>query len=170
MTLDALADDLLSQPSYRTQELGLDPLLKPTPLPSNCQGLDRLRTLVERRAWGDVLQAATTLLISGTSHYSGVYASLLITSSGGAVPDISQVPLTIKQDTVEIMILQCQAWLKLRRYVDLVTEVERWNFWKGNDATAESPGWLPWSMCVLLFVVRAFGGIGMHPILLLTIM
>jgi hypothetical protein len=145
MTLEALADELLSRPSYRTEQLGLDPILRPKPLPANEQGLDRLRTLVERRAWGDVLKMATTLLTSGSSQYSGVYASLLVAS---ALPDISGVSLEVKRETVEIMILQCHAWLKLRRYVELVTEVERWNFWMQNDATAQSPDWLPWSMYV----------------------
>jgi hypothetical protein len=55
-TLDALADEFLSQPSYRTEQLGLEPLRKPNPLPSHGTELDRLRTLVERRAWGDVLR------------------------------------------------------------------------------------------------------------------
>ncbi|KAG7346095.1 tetratricopeptide repeat protein [Nitzschia inconspicua] len=155
MTLDALADEFLSQPSYRTQQLGLDPILRPDPLPANEEGVDRLRTLVERRAWGDVLKLATTLLTTGSSPYSGVYASLLITSS---VPDenSSNIPIKQRQETVEIMILQCHAWLKLRRYTDLVTEVERWNFCVQNDATAQSPDWLPWSIHILAGMVQEY--------------
>lgn len=156
-TLDALADDLLSQPSYRTEQLGLEPLLRPVPLPPNESGVERLRTLVERRAWGDVLKMATTLLNGGNSAADGetssqhatVYSSLVTLPYNSAPPSldaINAIPLFIRLETVEVMILQCHAWLKLRRYSDLANEVERWNFLKQNDATAQSPEWLPWSM------------------------
>jgi hypothetical protein len=153
-TLDGLADDFLSGTSHRTELLGLVPLLKPNPLPAHTTDIDRLRTLVERRAWGDVLKLTTTLLTtSSTSKYPNVYASLLISPDPDALvvplPDINQIPFHIRNETVEIMMLQCHAWLKLRRYTDLVTEVERWNFWMQNDTAAQSPSWLPWSMYVL---------------------
>jgi hypothetical protein len=158
-TLDALADEFLSQPSRRTEKLGLEPLFKPNPLPAHDTELDRLRTLVERRAWGDVLKVTTNLLTTNTattsssssSMYSDVYTSLLISPDAVVVdhvPDITNVPIQVRTETVEIMMLQCHAWLKLRRYKELVTEVERWNFWIQNDATAQSPEWLPWSMYV----------------------
>jgi hypothetical protein len=146
-SLDGLADDFLSHPSYRTEQLGLQPLLRPVPLSLNEDGIVKLRSLVERRAWGDVLKMATTMLNSAESHHSGVYSSLVtLPLNAPPPPDTSTIAPEILQETVEIMILQCNAWLKLRRYTDLGAEVERWNFVTQNDATAQSPDWLPWSM------------------------
>jgi len=143
--LDAMADAFLSEPSYRTEQLGLDPLLRPTPLPRET-GIDRLRTLVERRAWGDVLKICTSTLNSNKSPHADVYASLVMLPLNAPQVDVSQIAPEIRTETVEIMTLQCHAWLKLRRYSDLATEVERWNFLTHNDATAQSPEWLPWSL------------------------
>lgn len=142
-SLDVMADALLSQRSYRTDTLNLAPLLRPSPLPRE-DGIKRLRTLVGRRAWGDVLKIATGMLT--TAPYADVYSSLLMLPLNAPQVDISSVSPQIRSETVEIMTLQCNAWLKLRRYQDLATEVERWNFLKQNDATAESPEWLPWSL------------------------
>lgn len=144
-TLDAAADAFLSEPSYRTEQLGLAPLLKPIPLPRE-EGIHRIRTLVERRAWGDVLKISTGILNSDKSPHADVYASLVMLPLNAPRVDLSQIPPQVRAETVEIMTLQCNAWLKLRRYSDLVTEVERWNFLKQNDATAHSPEWLPWSL------------------------
>jgi hypothetical protein len=145
--LEELADDFLSYPSYRTETLGLEPLLRPVPLSRNEDGIVKLRTLVERRAWGDVLKMATTMLNDPESQYSGVYSSLVtLPLNSPCPPDTSTIPLEIRQETVEIMMLQCNSWLKLRRYNDLGAEVENWNFLTQNDATAQSPDWLPWSM------------------------
>lgn len=144
-TLETSADDFLSHPSYRTEQLGLPPMLKPVPLPRET-GLDRLRTLVERRAWGDVLKISTGILNANKSPHADVYASLVMLPLNAPQVDVSQIPPEIRNETVEIMTLQCNAWLKLRRYTDLATEVERWNFLKQNDATAESPDWLSWSL------------------------
>jgi hypothetical protein len=123
----------------------LQPLLRPIPLPRGEEGIVRLRTLVERRAWGDVLKMAQTLLNTENSQYAAVYSSLLEVSTIPS-PDPSTITPDIGQETVEIMTLQCNAWLKLRRYTDLATEVERWNFLTQNDATAQSPLWVSWSM------------------------
>ena len=144
-SLDALADEFLSERSYRTDRLGLAPVLRPSPLPPE-DGIHRLRTLVDRRAWGDVLKISTSILNSPKDPHADVYASLVTLPLNAPQVDASNVPLEIRQETVEIMALQCHAWLKLRRYVDLATEVERWNFSKHNDATAQSPDWLPWSI------------------------
>jgi hypothetical protein len=158
-SLDALADSFLSEPSYRTEQLGLAPLLRPTPLPRE-DGINRLRTLVERRAWGDVLKISTTMLNSPTDLHSAVYASLVTLPLNAPQVDTSTIPPQVRQETVEIMTLQCHAWLKLRRYADLVTEVERWNFLTFIDATAQSPEWLPWSLRTLfLKPYFALGGI-----------
>ena len=114
--------------------------------------MDRLRTLVERRAWGDVLKITTGMLNASSRgqqqelQHTDVYASLITLPLNAPQVDVSQVPLRIRMETVEIIVLQCNALLKLRRYSDLAIEVERWNFLKQNDATAESPEWLPWSL------------------------
>jgi hypothetical protein len=154
-SLDALADAFLSERSYRTDQLELAPVLRPSPLPRE-EGIYRLRTLVERRAWGDVLKISTNILNSPKDLHADVYASLVTLPLNAPQVDASTVPPQIRQETVEIMTLQCHAWLKLRRYVDLATEVERWNFSKHNDATAQSPEWLSWSIrtCSLVW----FGG------------
>jgi tetratricopeptide (TPR) repeat protein len=60
--------------------------------------------------------------------------------------DIASIAMEVRLETVEIMTLQCHAWLKLRRYADLGAEVERWNFVPHNDAAAQAPDWLPWSL------------------------
>ena len=156
-SLDALADDFLSS---KPQPI----ILRPNPLPRGEVGIVRLRTLVERRAWGDVLKLASILLnndgstkksksssSSKSEQYSKVYASLLL--DGGqhdgvtvTESDNNGIPSNIRQETVEIMMLQCNAWLKLRRYGDLSKEVERWIFLKQNDVTAPSIEWLPWGI------------------------
>ncbi|KAL3911311.1 MAG: hypothetical protein SGILL_007327 [Bacillariaceae sp.] len=100
---------------------------------------------------------ATSLLTAPTEtssqqQYATVYASLVTLPYNSAPPtpeEINSIPMQIRQETVEIMILQCHAWLKLRRYNDLAAEVERWNFLTQNDATATSPDWLPWSIHIL---------------------
>jgi hypothetical protein len=151
-TLDALADAFLSERSYRTDQLDVAPLLRPVPLPRE-EGIYRLRTLVERRAWGDVLKVCTSMLNSQKDLHADVYASLVTLPLNAPQVDASKMPPQIRQETVEIMTLQCHAWLKLRRYSDLATEVERWNFVAHNDATARSPEWLPWSIRTSFHVV-----------------
>jgi hypothetical protein len=174
-SLDALADDFLSSKPPPI-------LLSPNPLPRGEAGIVRLRTLVERRAWGDVLKLASTLLSNNGStstsssssssskcssssmsrQYSKVYASLLLreheqeqhnNNDDNDNDNDNDVPPNIRQDTVEIMILQCNAWLMLRRYADLSKEVERWNFLTQNDTTAKSPEWIPWSIRKFVLVI-----------------
>jgi hypothetical protein len=178
-SLDALADDFLSSKPPPI-------LLSPNPLPRGEAGIVRLRTLVERRAWGDVLKLASTLLSNNGNNstsnsssssssksssssmsrqYSKVYASLLLReheqeqhnnnddNDNNNNNNNNDVPPNIRQDTVEIMILQCNAWLMLRRYTDLSKEVERWNFLTQNDTTAKSPEWIPWSIRKFVLVL-----------------
>jgi hypothetical protein len=144
-SLDSLTDSFLSEPSYRTEQLKLPSFLRPSPLPPD-QGIARIRTLVERRAWGDVLKVAALMLNSATDPHAVVYASLVTLPLNAPQPDVTSVPLQVRLETAEIMALQCHAWLKLRRYSELATEVERWNFVTLHDAMAESPDWLPWSL------------------------
>lgn len=147
-TLEALADTFMAGPSYRLAELKLPPLIKPPPLPPSQTGIDRLRTLVERRAWGDVLQVCGDMLRSASSPHAAIYASLINHKEGedGAAPASSS---ELQQDMVEILTLECHAWLKLRRYVDLGREIQRWSFCYVNDPTAPHPEWVPWSLQIL---------------------
>lgn len=154
-SLESFADAFLSQPSYRTQQLGLAPILRPPPLPRE-EGVQRLRTLVVRRAWGDVLKIATTVLNAPNGQHAAVYSSLVMLPLNAPKVDVSRVPPNIREETVEIMTLQCNAWLKLRRYADLATEVERWNFLAHNDAAAQPPEWLPWSLHILAGQIQLF--------------
>lgn len=151
-SLDALADAFLSAESYRTAKRGLAPVLRPSPLPPG-EGIERLRMLVERRAWGDVLKLSTSILNSKEDPHADVYASLLILPTNASKTDVTTISLEIRHETVEIMTLQCHAWLKLRRYGDLASEIERWNFLKQNDASAESPKWLSWGIRTLFLCV-----------------
>ena len=144
--LDALADAFMAGPSYRLAELHLPPLLKPSPLPPSQSGIDRLRTLVERRAWGDVLQVSGDMLRSASSPHAAIYASLVFHKGDDGV---AAAPSDLQQETVEILTLECHAWLKLRRYVDLGREIERWSFCRINDTTALHPEWVPWSLQIL---------------------
>eukprot|EP00545_Synedropsis_sp_CCMP1620_P000585 CAMPEP_0119003982 /NCGR_PEP_ID=MMETSP1176-20130426/879_1 /TAXON_ID=265551 /ORGANISM="Synedropsis recta cf, Strain CCMP1620" /LENGTH=535 /DNA_ID=CAMNT_0006955633 /DNA_START=13 /DNA_END=1620 /DNA_ORIENTATION=+ len=146
-SLDALADAFMAGPSYRLAELKLPPLLKPPPLPPQETGIARLRTLVERRAWGDVLQVSGDMLRSASSPHAAIYASLVENQHPEEPP--SSEDSVLQQETVEILTLECHAWLKLRRYVDLGREVERWAFCRINDITAVHPKWVPWSLQIL---------------------
>ncbi len=154
-TLDELADEFLSSKP--------PPIcLKPNPLPRGQVGIVRLRTLVERRAWGDVLKLATSLLYdddksSGSpkkrappppkhKDYCKVYQSLLFARDGTTLENVDEIPLETKEETVEIMVLRCNALLKLRRYIDLSKEVKQWKFLKQNDVKAPSIEWLPWGI------------------------
>ena len=145
-SLDDLVDAFLSGPSYRTEQ-GIQPLLRPPPL-INENPLQCLRTLVERRAWGDVLQVTADLL-RGDSNHAQIYQTMLVNSptSGSAVLAMTQQPQD-RDETVEIVALQCHAWLKLRRYTDLGQEIERWNFLPFNDQynANKAPKWVPWSL------------------------
>ena len=152
-SLESLADQFLSVPSSRTDKFGLAPLVRPLPLPHE-DAINRLRTLVDRRAWGDVLKIATTMLTEPDPH-SAVYSSLIQwPAANNNTIEESSSSTQLQQETVEILSLKCHAWLKLRRYADLATEVERWNFVTNNDATAESPAWLPWSLRKCRFIRR----------------
>lgn len=140
-SLDDMADEFLSQSSART-EAGLPPLLKPMPLPKNESGITRLRTLVVRRAWGDVLHVCNDMLRGTTSPYTLLYASLV----NNGMQDGEELHQTLKEETIEILTLECNAWLQLRRYAELGREIDRWNFLSHNDSDAKPPSWVPWSL------------------------
>lgn len=146
-SLDDLVDAFLSGPSYRTEQ-GIQPLLRPPPL-INENPLQCLRTLVERRAWGDVLQVTADLL-RGDSQHAQIYQTMLLDNNNSpisALHAMTQQPQD-RDETVEIVALQCHAWLKLRRYTDLGQEIERWNFLPFNEQydANKAPKWVPWSL------------------------
>jgi tetratricopeptide (TPR) repeat protein len=143
-SLDALADQFLSAPSYRTSSLNLPPILKPPALPQNQSAIEKIRTLAERRAWGDVLQVAGDLLRSPTSKYAPIYTSLVQNTTSPLEGDPALALL--QSETIEILTLECHAWLKLRRYSDVGREVDRWDFIV--DA-ANAPLWIPASLYIL---------------------
>ena len=125
---------------------------------SSDEPLCTLRTLVERRAWGDVLQVATDLLTGPDSQYAPLYSSMLADHSNNNDNNNNNInnsvatgeggSESIKDETAEIVALQCHAWLKLRRYTDLGNEIQRWNFLPYNDHDVDNPpSWVPWSLC-----------------------
>jgi tetratricopeptide (TPR) repeat protein len=92
-----------------------------------------------------------------TSPYTPIYAALVRDNAENA--QILKVggPLEhLQADTVEILTLECTAWLKLRRYADLGREVERWTFLQQNRKDSDgkelptntmAPAtWVPWSL------------------------
>lgn len=143
LSLDDLVDKFLSGPSHRTH-CGLLPLLRPPPL-INEDPLQCLRTLVERRAWGDVLQITADLLKGADSIYAPIYNSMLFLGSDAQG---QEAPTQLQEETAEIVALQCHAWLKLRRYADLGQEIKKWNFLPFNEhyLESEAPKWVPWSL------------------------
>jgi tetratricopeptide (TPR) repeat protein len=143
LTLDNLADTFLSGASPRTEK-GFEPILHPEPLPAHASDLERLRMLVDRRAWADVILMTERLLRGSSSHYAPIYDSLLRNTAGQAL----LLTLDSQQaDLVWIMTVKCQAWLKMKRYSDLGLEIELWGFCHHNDNTA--PSWIPWSLHIL---------------------
>lgn len=143
-SLDALADQFLTAPSYRTSTLKLPPILKPPALPQHESVIDKVRTLVERRAWGDVLQLAGELLRSPTSKYAPIYTSL-VQNTISSLEDTPTLSL-FQSETSELLTLECHAWLKLRRYSDVGREVDRWDFIADSS---NAPNWIPASLYIL---------------------
>lgn len=143
-SLDALADQFLTAPSYRTSTLKLPPILKPPPLPQHESAIEKVRTLVERRAWGDVLQFAGELLRSPTSKYAPIYTSL-VQNTISSLEDNPALSL-LQSDTSELLTLECHAWLKLRRHSEVGREVDRWDFIVDSS---NAPNWIPASLYIL---------------------
>jgi tetratricopeptide (TPR) repeat protein len=136
-SLDTLADSFFEGSASR-----------PAPLPLTQTDLERVRILVERRAWGDVLSMTANLLRGSSSHYTPIYAALLNS------PDKSFPSLDSHQnELVELIMLQCHAWIKMRRYNELALEISRWSFCHHLDdddgKKKAAPSWIPWSLHIL---------------------
>lgn len=145
-SLEEMADEFLSK-----HEEGIAPKLKPTPLPKDQEGIERLRTLVVRRAWGDVLSVCGQMLRGPTSPYTQLYTSLVSDSNE---VDLEGFTSDQEEEMVEILTLECHAWLKLRRYNELGREIDKWNFLHHNttsdspssNTSSSSSSWVPWSL------------------------
>lgn len=133
-TLDDLADNFLSN-----VEQGIEPILRPLPLPHVSSDLERLRILVERRAWGDVLSLSSSMLRGQSSHYASLY-SMLINNPENAFQGLDSQ----QSEVVEIMSLQCHALLKMRHYNELSQEIAKWKFC--HHLGGSTPSWVPWSL------------------------
>ena len=145
-TLDDWVDAFLSTPIQEGNSTqSSPPVLLPDPLPASLSDLERLKCLVHRRAWGDVLLLTERMLRGASSHYAPIYASLL---TGQQQQQHALLTLDSQQDDlVYILQVQCQAWLKLKRYEELGLELEQWSFCHHNDNTA--PAWIPWSLHIM---------------------
>jgi tetratricopeptide (TPR) repeat protein len=141
-TLEEMANDFLS---VAQEGITIPPKLRPPPLPKDQEGMERLRTLVTRRAWGDVLSVCGQMLRGPTSPYTQLYSTLISNA------DIEDEEFTTQQkdEMVEILTLECHAWLKLRRYNELGREVDKWNFLNTKESDASIPTWVPWSLHIL---------------------
>ena len=144
------ADDFLTAPSTplapgEEAQTTTDPtkLLRPLPLPHAYTDVERVRVLVERRAWGDVLSMTSSLLRGHSSHYAPLYTALLQSSSSSQQLSLD----SHRDDLIELLMLQAHAWLKMRRYADLGTELSKWTFCYHH--TDSPPAWIPWSLHIL---------------------
>jgi tetratricopeptide (TPR) repeat protein len=158
-SLEALTDNFLAGPSARIDQ-GQKPLLSPPPFfplqqqqqqPSDL--LEHLRALVERRAWNDVSQVATQLLQSASSPYTLLYTALLHTDNSNNNNNNSGLSLdTHCDDLVEILTIQCHAWMQRKQYVHLGLELDRWGFLhhhNNGNTINNCPVWIPWSLHTL---------------------
>jgi hypothetical protein len=85
--------------------------------------LDRIRTLVARRAWTDVAALSDHLLRGSSSHRAPVFTSLLdkpATCSNDTLLLESQ-----QTELVEIMMIHCHALLVLKNYQELKKEMDQ---------------------------------------------
>jgi len=122
--------------------------LRPSPLSASQSKLEKVKTLAQSRAWGDVLRMTQEVLHGavgdddestssgiGKSPYARCYAELLAVAEGtksahprtstGDAPDTKELNMErIKRETSEFIALRLVGLLKLRRYVDLGREVE----------------------------------------------
>jgi len=156
MTQDDMADAFLRGSSSSSESTVVtNPLLRPLPLPTTETDLERIRVLVERRAWGDVLSMTSSLLKGATSHYAPIYNNLFLNpnhpSDAATLLNAQQL-----QEFVEILLLQGHAWMQMRRYKELATEVQQWSNCQyylsssdnnnKNQSSQQPPSWIPWAV------------------------
>jgi tetratricopeptide (TPR) repeat protein len=159
-SLDAMADAFLSTDSSHhssssgtgaannnSDSTGLldNPNLRPLSLPTTTTELERVRALVARRAWGDVLSVVHTLLKGATSHYTPLYAGCLLQGVTEAVDSLD----SHRADVVELLTLQAHGWLKMRRYPELGHELRQYHKVQQQESSSV-PTWIPASVWILL--------------------
>lgn len=133
-------DSFLSKPSHRTQisdEPGQLPLLKPKPLPKNLEPMQKLRQLVQRRAWLDVIHLGLELLTNSTSKYAPYYSQLIHGEESTSTTQDS----SIIQEVIQIISWRLRAMTYLRRFTDLKMEVIRTRLVPSHKDTL--PTWIP---------------------------
>lgn len=156
-TLDDLADAFLSGPSPRTVERGLPPILAPDPLPAEVSDLERLKILVQRRAWSDVLLYSNQLRTGSSSHYAPLYDALVGHTNNKSAAELALE--THQQDLVYILTVHVSALVKLGSFKELAQEMERWSFCHHRQNSQEkdgsaiaatpTPTWIPWSLHIV---------------------
>ena len=171
LNADELADLFLTGETSNTTTLGdnnsggVQPLLRPLPLPETQSDLERMRVLVERRAWGDVLSITASLLKGPSSHYAAIYTMFL--NKGGTKSKIPPSLLQSQQlnEFMEILILQGHAWIQMRRYKELGAEVQEWSYCHYNnrtdnreesEANKAAASWIPWNIHIFAATALQF--------------
>lgn len=140
-SIDDQTNYFLSESSFRTKVLGLEPILQPAELPSKADSLHRLSLLVQRRAWNDVLLLTEQLLHgSVNTHVAPIYASLLCNNVHGELALDSH-----KTELVWIMTVHLKALVKLKYYQKLNDLLKSWVFCHHHGST-KLLEWIPWNL------------------------
>lgn len=139
-------------------------VVRPPVLLSSEHGVQRIKHLVSRRAWGDVMHLTTEYLNSSSKPYQPFYSQLLLSKN----INIQNTNATIKSDTTtssdpllqrlqtetsQLVAFKMHSMLKLRRYADLAREAERLNLIPPMDGSATGqyplPRWVPYGLKIL---------------------
>ena len=103
-------------------------VLRPAPLLDDERGIIRVRSLMSRRAYLDVIRITSELLQTATSPYASFHSDLLHMDLNSQKHKQSNLTIArLEQETAEIISLRFIAMLKLKRYSDLGREVDRLN-------------------------------------------
>uniref|UniRef100_A0A7S4JEJ9 Uncharacterized protein n=2 Tax=Odontella aurita TaxID=265563 RepID=A0A7S4JEJ9_9STRA len=128
--------------------------LKPPKLPEATTPLLRVRSLVERRAYVDVLAVTSDLLQSSSSETSRWYSYLVSGAPPGGEKffvDAESDPhqRRVRGETAELIRHRLTAMMKLRRYGDVSGEVERLNLGENDESRGALPLWVPRDLRVM---------------------
>uniref|UniRef100_A0A7S1Z7Z5 Uncharacterized protein n=1 Tax=Ditylum brightwellii TaxID=49249 RepID=A0A7S1Z7Z5_9STRA len=138
------------------EEMG-DVVMRPSPLPANCNAFLKVWMLTKRRAWADVLQVTGELLQTTTSSYYPFYAALkmdvpLDTASFSQEENME----TLQNEFTQLVKFRFTALLKLRRYPLLGRQVEELNLVKdvegggtGEEKLEQKNPWVPLGLKIL---------------------
>ena len=178
-SLDDLADEFLIGPNMSNHhhsdsgDCGTSPpgiLLTPEPLPAHASDYERLRMLLQQRAYMDVLLYTRMLLEGSSSHYTSLFDAIknLYNKNSNSSHCINAIELALdthKQDLVNIMTIHITAMMKLSLFHELTAELDTWSFCyhihqyrqiQQNMATNDDTGtkhdavsWIPWTFHIL---------------------